>query len=108
MSADSLVEFRGVQKSYDGETLVVRALDLDIRRGEFLTLLGPSGSGKTTTLMMLAGFETPTEGEILLEGRAIGRLPPHKRQIGMVFQHYALFPHMSVAENVAFPLTVRR
>src|SRR5262252_3441305 len=104
---DTLVRFVGVQKTYDGVNRVVEHLDLDIERGEFLTLLGPSGSGKTTTLMLLAGFEAPTEGEILLDGRAIGRLPPHKREIGMVFQHYALFPHMTVAENVAFPLTVR-
>jgi putative spermidine/putrescine transport system ATP-binding protein len=103
----ALVRFVGVHKTYDGVNRVVERLDLDIVKGEFLTLLGPSGSGKTTTLMMLAGFEAPTEGEILLEGRAIGRLPPHKRDIGMVFQHYALFPHMTVAENVAFPLTVR-
>ena len=75
--------------------MVVRDLDLDIRRGEFLTLLGPSGSGKTTTLMMLAGFETPTAGEILLDGRPITRTPPHKRNFGMVFQNYALFPHMT-------------
>ncbi len=91
---DVLAAFRGVRKTFDGETLVVRDLDLDIRRGEFLTLLGPSGSGKTTTLMMLAGFETPTAGEITLEGRSLARLPPHKRDIGMVFQNYALFPHM--------------
>jgi putative spermidine/putrescine transport system ATP-binding protein len=104
---DVLAAFRGVRKTFDGETLVVRDLDLDIRRGEFLTLLGPSGSGKTTTLMMLAGFETPTAGEITLEGRSLARLPPHRRDIGMVFQNYALFPHMSVAENVAFPLSVR-
>jgi putative spermidine/putrescine transport system ATP-binding protein len=103
----ALVRFVGVHKTYDGVNRVVDRLDLDIVRGEFLTLLGPSGSGKTTTLMLLAGFETPTAGEILLEGRAIGRLPPHKREIGMVFQHYALFPHMTVADNVAFPLTVR-
>jgi len=103
----ALVRFVGVHKTYDGVNRVVDRLDLDVVKGEFLTLLGPSGSGKTTTLMMLAGFEIPTEGEILLEGRAIGRLPPHKREIGMVFQHYALFPHMTVAENVAFPLTVR-
>jgi putative spermidine/putrescine transport system ATP-binding protein len=103
----ALVRFVGVHKTYDGVNRVVDRLDLDIVKGEFLTLLGPSGSGKTTTLMLLAGFEVPTEGEILLEGRAIGRLPPHKREIGMVFQHYALFPHMTVAENVAFPLTVR-
>ncbi|BCD86260.1 polyamine-transporting ATPase [Pseudomonas solani] len=104
---DVLVSFRGVQKSYDGESLIVKDLNLDIRKGEFLTLLGPSGSGKTTSLMMLAGFETPTNGEILLAGRSINNVPPHKRDIGMVFQNYALFPHMTVAENLAFPLTVR-
>jgi putative spermidine/putrescine transport system ATP-binding protein len=103
-----LARFVGVQKTYDGVNRVVEHLDLDIVRGEFLTLLGPSGSGKTTTLMMLAGFEAPTAGEILLEGRSIGKLPPHRREIGMVFQHYALFPHMTVAENVGFPLSVRR
>ena len=86
----------------------MRELDLDIRRGEFLTLLGPSGSGKTTTLMMLAGFESPTAGEILLDGKPITRTPPHKRHFGMVFQNYALFPHMTVGENVAYPLTVRK
>ena len=106
-SSDVLVSFKGVQKSYDGESLIVKDLNLDIRKGEFLTLLGPSGSGKTTSLMMLAGFETPTAGEILLAGRAINNVPPHKRDIGMVFQNYALFPHMTVAENLAFPLTVR-
>ncbi|MEY4751540.1 MAG: hypothetical protein RIQ60_3754 [Pseudomonadota bacterium] len=107
-SDDTLVRFNAVQKSYDGVNLVVRSLDLSIRRGEFLTLLGPSGSGKTTTLMMLAGFETPTEGEIELNGAPITRTPPHKRNFGMVFQNYALFPHMSVADNVAYPLTVRK
>jgi len=103
-----LVRFAGVQKTYDGKTLVVRSLDLDIRRGEFLTLLGPSGSGKTTTLMMLAGFESPTAGEILLDGHPITRTPPHKRNFGMVFQNYALFPHLTVGDNVAYPLTVRK
>ena len=107
-TAASLVRFVGVQKTYDGVQLVVRQLDLDIRRGEFLTLLGPSGSGKTTTLMMLAGFESPTAGEILLDGRPITRTPPHKRNFGMVFQNYALFPHLSVGQNVAYPLTVRK
>jgi putative spermidine/putrescine transport system ATP-binding protein len=96
-----------VQKSYDGRHLVVKRLDLDIKRGEFLTLLGPSGSGKTTCLMMLAGFETPTHGEITLNGAPINNLPPNRRGIGMVFQNYALFPHMTVAENLAFPLEVR-
>ncbi|HMG50476.1 MAG TPA: ABC transporter ATP-binding protein, partial [Inquilinus sp.] len=103
----AFVEFVDVAKTYDGETLVVRGLDLAIRQGEFLTLLGPSGSGKTTTLMMLAGLETPTRGRILLEGKAIDALPPWRRDIGMVFQNYALFPHMTVRENVAFPLKVR-
>ncbi len=104
---DAFVEFAGIQKTYDGETLVVKDLNLRIRRGEFLTLLGPSGSGKTTTLMMLAGFETPTVGSIVLDGKHIDAVPPEKRDIGMVFQNYALFPHMTVAENVGFPLKVR-
>jgi putative spermidine/putrescine transport system ATP-binding protein len=103
-----LVLFRGVAKSYDGRSLAVAPLDLAVAEGEFLTLLGPSGSGKTTTLMMLAGFEDPTAGEILLEGKVINRVPPHRRGLGVVFQNYALFPHMSVAENLAFPLEMRR
>jgi putative spermidine/putrescine transport system ATP-binding protein len=104
---DPFVSFKGVQKSYDGETLVVKNLNLDIASGEFLTMLGPSGSGKTTCLMMLAGFETATHGDIELGGRPINNIPPHKRGIGMVFQNYALFPHMTVGENLAFPLKVR-
>ena len=101
------VEFAGVSKSFDGRTQVVRDLDLQVRKGEFLTLLGPSGSGKTTCLMMLAGFETPTAGAIRIGGRAMQQTPPRLRGIGMVFQHYALFPHMTVGENLAFPLEVR-
>lgn len=101
------VAFKGVQKTFDGKIAVVSDLNLNVAKGEFLTLLGPSGSGKTTTLMMLAGFEEPTQGYIELDGMPISHLPPHKRNIGMVFQNYALFPHMSVAENVAFPLRVR-
>ncbi|WP_372525572.1 ABC transporter ATP-binding protein [Piscinibacter sp.] len=108
VAGEPLVRFRGVQKTYDGVHLVVRQLDLDIQRGEFLTLLGPSGSGKTTTLMMLAGFESPTAGDIVLDGRPITRTPPHKRHFGMVFQNYALFPHLTVGQNVAYPLTVRK
>jgi len=104
----AFVVFDGVQKSYDGETLVVKNLNLSVSKGEFLTMLGPSGSGKTTCLMMLAGFETATHGEILLDGRPINSVPPHKRGIGMVFQNYALFPHMTVGENLSFPLEVRR
>ncbi|MFI4952287.1 MAG: ABC transporter ATP-binding protein [Burkholderiales bacterium] len=105
--SEPIVRFVGIEKSYDGITRVVDDLDLDIERGEFLTLLGPSGSGKTTTLMLLAGFETPTGGEILLEGKSLSRVPPYQRNIGMVFQNYALFPHMSVADNIGFPLSVR-
>jgi putative spermidine/putrescine transport system ATP-binding protein len=104
---DAYVRFIAVRKTYDGETLVVRDVDLDVARGEFLTLLGPSGSGKTTCLMMLAGFETVTHGEIVLDGRPINGVPAYKRDIGVVFQNYALFPHMTVSENLAFPLQVR-
>ncbi len=107
VQSEFMVRFANVQKSYDGETLVVKNLNLDIAKGEFLTMLGPSGSGKTTTLMMLAGFEPATHGEIFLKDQPINNVPPHKRGIGMVFQNYALFPHMTVAENLAFPLVVR-
>ena len=106
-AADPIVRFVGIGKTYDGVTRVVDNLNLDVLRGEFLTLLGPSGSGKTTTLMMLAGFETPTAGEILLDGKPLSHKPPYQRDIGMVFQNYALFPHMTVAENIGFPLSVR-
>ncbi|NRP11423.1 Spermidine/putrescine import ATP-binding protein PotA [Aliiroseovarius sp. xm-m-379] len=105
---DGFVVFDRVQKSYDGVNLVVKDLNLSVGKGEFLTMLGPSGSGKTTCLMMLAGFETATHGDILLDGRPINNIPPHKRGIGMVFQNYALFPHMTIAENLAFPLEVRK
>lgn len=109
MAVDNpMVRFENVQKSYDGKTLVVKNLDVDIAKGEFLTMLGPSGSGKTTSLMMLAGFEPATHGEIYLNGNPINNVPPNKRGIGMVFQNYALFPHMTVAENLAFPLKVRK
>ncbi len=107
-SKNAFVKFERVQKSYDGETLVVKDLNLELPKGEFLTMLGPSGSGKTTCLMMLAGFETATHGDILLDGVSINNIPPHQRGIGMVFQNYALFPHMTVAENLAFPLEVRK
>jgi putative spermidine/putrescine transport system ATP-binding protein len=105
--APTLVTFQGVSKTYDGKTHVVKDLDLTIDKGEFLTLLGPSGSGKTTCLMMLAGFEVPTAGEIYLGDWPLSRRPPHRRGIGMVFQNYALFPHMTIAQNIAFPLEVR-
>ncbi len=105
---NSFVQFKKIDKSYDGEILVVKNLNLDIAKGEFVTMLGPSGSGKTTTLMMLAGFETPTNGEIYLDTNPISKIPPYEREIGMVFQNYALFPHMTVQENLAFPLEVRK
>ena len=107
-SSNIFVQFEKIDKSYDGRELVVKNLNLDIAEGEFLTLLGPSGSGKTTTLMMLAGFENPTSGEIYLDKKPISSITPHKRGIGMVFQNYALFPHMTVYENLAFPLRVRK
>ena len=105
---EAYVRFEQVQKSYDGENLVVKNFNLDVESGEFLTMLGPSGSGKTTCLMMLAGFETATSGRIILDGKSINDVPPWKREIGMVFQNYALFPHLTVAENLAYPLTVRK
>jgi len=90
-----------------GEVVAVSDLSLTIEPGEFITFLGPSGSGKTTTLMMIAGFEFPTAGEIYIDAQPIVRTPPYRRNIGMVFQNYALFPHMTVAENVGFPLKQR-
>lgn len=91
-----------------GDVTAVRDVDLTVAPGEFLTLLGPSGSGKTTTLMMIAGFVEPSSGDILIGGRSVVDLPPERRNIGVVFQNYALFPHMSVFDNVAFPLRMRR
>ena len=108
MNDQEFVRFDDVQKTFDGKTLVVKDLSFSMRKGEFLTFLGPSGSGKTTTLLMLAGFERPTGGEIQLAGQPLSRVPPHKRDLGMVFQDYALFPHMNVFENVAFPLGIRK
>jgi putative spermidine/putrescine transport system ATP-binding protein len=101
------VRLHRLEKAYDG-TLVVRDLTLAVNAGEFLTLLGPSGSGKTTTLMMIAGFVPSSGGEIYIDDRPVGRVPPERRDLGMVFQSYALFPHMTVAENIGFPLRMRR
>src|SRR3982751_3939579 len=101
------IAFHDVDKTYDGRHFVVEGLNLEVARGEFLSLLGPSGSGKTTTLMMLAGFEMPTRGHISIEGQRLDHKPPHQRDIGMVFQNYALFPHLTIEQNVAFPLSVR-
>ncbi len=102
------LNFTHVKKTYDQKSLVVKDFNLAVNRGEFVTLLGPSGSGKTTVLMMLAGFENVTGGSITMDGRPITHIAPYKRNIGMVFQNYALFPHMTVAENLAYPLSVRK
>jgi putative spermidine/putrescine transport system ATP-binding protein len=101
------VVFDGIEKQF-GTVLAVDDVSLEIAPGEFVTLLGPSGSGKTTTLMMLAGFEIPTAGEIYVDDDPIAAIPPYRRNIGMVFQNYALFPHMTVGENIAFPLQMRK
>ncbi|GIZ13781.1 ABC transporter ATP-binding protein [Pseudomonas sp. NCCP-436] len=102
-----LVSLRDLNKHY-GDFAAVDNINLDIREGEFLTFLGSSGSGKSTTLSMLAGFETPSSGEILVDGKSLINVPPHKRDIGMVFQRYSLFPHLNVRDNIAFPLTIRK
>ncbi|MGL2994726.1 ABC transporter ATP-binding protein [Flavobacterium sp. TSSA_36] len=99
----SKLELKGISKSY-GSSLIVNNLDLEIQEGEFLTILGPSGCGKTTTLRMIAGFETPDNGQVLLNKQDISQLPPYKRNVNTVFQNYALFPHLNVAENIAFGL----
>jgi putative spermidine/putrescine transport system ATP-binding protein len=99
---------RNVVKTYDGKSNAVDDVSIEIERGEFITFLGPSGSGKTTTLMMIAGFETPTQGTIELAGRDLSLARPYERNIGMVFQNYALFPHMTAEKNVIFPLKMRR
>src|SRR5690554_7460309 len=107
-SGEAFLKFSNVKKTYDQQTLVVKDFSLEVARGEFITLLGPSGSGKTTCLMMLAGFEDVTSGEILINGRDITSIPPYRRNIGMVFQQYALFPHMTIHENLAYPLKIRK
>ncbi|ABL68578.1 ABC transporter ATP-binding protein [Paracoccus denitrificans] len=107
MSRQPFISFNSVSKSYDHDRWVVEDLCLDVREGEFLTLLGPSGSGKSTTLMMLAGFEQPTTGDILRRGRSLHSIAPHKRNIGIVFQDYALFPHMKIGDNIGYPLRMR-
>jgi putative spermidine/putrescine transport system ATP-binding protein len=104
--ASAVLELAGVRKRYDS-LVAVDDLDLALEAGEFLTLLGPSGSGKTTTLMMVAGLQQPDAGRIMLNGASVASLPPYRRDVGMVFQNYALFPHMTVRRNVAFPLEMR-
>ena len=100
------IHIRGLTKKY-GELYALNSVDLEIKSGEFLTLLGPSGSGKTTLLMAIAGFNRPDAGSIRFGETEMILVPPHRREVGMVFQSYALFPHMSVAENIAYPLKLR-
>ncbi|MFT4000890.1 MAG: ABC transporter ATP-binding protein [Rhizobium sp.] len=105
--SESFLKIKGIRKEY-GPVVAVHDVSLEVKRGEFLTFLGPSGSGKSTTLYILAGFENPTKGDILLNDETLLSTPSHKRNIGMVFQRYTLFPHLTVGENIAFPLKVRR
>ena len=102
-----LIELKGVSKSYDGEK-VIDGMNLYIRDGEFITLLGPSGCGKTTTLRIIGGFEIADEGQLYFDGAEISNVPAYKRQINTVFQKYALFPHLNVYENIAFPLRLKK
>ena len=105
--SEKIIEFIGVSKTY-GKTLAVENVNFYVNKGEFITFLGPSGCGKTTTLRMIAGFEMPSEGQILLGGRDITALPPHKRPINTVFQRYALFRHLDVYDNIAFGLKLKK
>ncbi|TIP89398.1 MAG: ATP-binding cassette domain-containing protein, partial [Mesorhizobium sp.] len=108
MAPDPLVRLDAVSKIFPGSIVGLDAVDLDIARGEFLTLLGPSGCGKTTSLRVIAGFESPSSGRVLLDGRDVTSLRPFDRPVNTVFQDYALFPHMDVAENVGFGLSLRK
>lgn len=105
--ADSLIELHDLKKEFDG-TPVLRGISLDIKSREFVTLLGPSGCGKTTTLRIIGGFEQPDSGDVLFEGRRLNDVPPYRREINTVFQRYALFPHLNVAENIAFGLHIKK
>lgn len=105
---NNIIELINVRKEFDDETVAVDNFNLEVKKGEFVTFLGPSGCGKTTTLRMIAGFELPTSGEILLNGEDISKLPPNRRPVNTVFQKYALFPHMNVYDNIAFGLRLKR
>ncbi|RST57481.1 ABC transporter ATP-binding protein [Siminovitchia terrae] len=105
--SELMVTLNNVVKNFD-DNVVVKNINMDIKSGEFLTLLGPSGCGKTTTLRMIAGFEQPTDGEVIIDGKEVSNIPPHKRDVNTVFQSYALFPHMNVSDNVAFGLKMKK
>ena len=104
----NIIELKHITKTYEDGFSAVSDFNLEVKQGEFITFLGPSGCGKTTTLRMIAGFDIPTEGEILLNGKPITSLPPNKRPINTVFQRYALFPHMNIFDNIAFGLKQRK
>ena len=104
---EKIIELKGVSREYD-ETLAVDNIDLYVKKGEFITFLGPSGCGKTTTLRMIAGFEVPSSGTILLNGKDITKIPPYERPVNTVFQRYALFPHLNVFDNIAYGLKLKR
>ena len=108
MEREYIIELKDIKKSYDGESYVVENFNLQVKKGEFVTFLGPSGCGKTTTLRMIAGFELPTQGKVLLDGKDISNLPPNRRPINTVFQRYALFPHLNVYDNIAFGLKLKK
>ena len=107
-NSENIIELRHITRSFDDGFTAVSDFNLEVRRGEFVTFLGPSGCGKTTTLRMIAGFDMPTEGDILLDWQDISKLPPYERPINTVFQRYALFPHMNVYENIAFGLKQKK
>ena len=109
IGSTNIIELKHITKTFEDDGFVaVEDFNLTVKRGEFVTFLGPSGCGKTTTLRMIAGFEIPTEGEILLNGKEIGNLPPNKRPINTVFQRYALFPHLNIFDNIAFGLKMKK
>lgn len=103
-----IVSLKGISKTYDNDVKVVKNIDLDIYEGEFLTILGASGCGKTTTLRMIAGFEDVSSGDICIDGSSVIGVPPYKRQVNTAFQSYALFPHLSVYDNIAYGLKVKK
>ena len=107
-NSNNIIELKNIVKTYDNGFTAVDGFNLEVKRGEFVTFLGPSGCGKTTTLRMIAGFEIPTSGEILLDGQDISKLPPNKRPINTVFQRYALFPHLNIFDNIAFGLKLKK
>lgn len=106
--SENILEFKGLCRTFEDGFTAVEDFNLTIKRGEFVTFLGPSGCGKTTTLRMVAGFDLPTSGEVLLNGQDITKLPPNERPINTVFQRYALFPHLNIYDNVAFGLKLKK